>query len=399
MTERVYLDHNATSPLRPAAREAMLAVLDQVGNPSSVHKEGQTARAAVEKARAQVAKLIGADPQAVIFTSGATEADALALSPEVELSGRPVRCDVLLISAIEHPAVRAGGRFKPEQIELIPVDGAGVVDLSALDAMLTRHRNGGRRALVSVMAANNETGVIQPLREIAKRVHDAEGIFHVDAVQIAGRYPFDIASSGADLISISSHKLGGPQGVGALIAREEGTRVAPLLRGGGQERGGRAGTENVAAIAGFGAAAENAGLTVAEEVGRIAGLRDRLEDGIGKTASDVIVFSNNASRVPNTTCFAVPGITAETALIAFDLEGIALSSGAACSSGKVGISPTLTAMGVAPEFSRGALRVSLGWNTTPADIVRFQEVFTRIHASLTKGLNKTLNKTSRVKAA
>ncbi len=185
-----------------------------------------------------------------------------------------------LISAIEHPAVRAGGRFKAEQIELIPVDDEGVIDLAALDAMLTRHRNGGRRVFVSVMAANNETGAIQPLAEIARRVHDAQGIFHVDAVQIAGRYPFDIASSGADLISISSHKLGGPQGVGALIVREEGTRVSPLLRGGGQERGVRAGTENVAAIAGFGVAAENAALTVTEEVGRIAAAAKNAADYI-----------------------------------------------------------------------------------------------------------------------
>jgi cysteine desulfurase len=381
---RVYLDHNATSPLRPAALQAMAAVLVETGNASSVHKEGQTARARVEQARAQVAKLVAADPRAVIFTSGATEAITLALSPELELSGHPVRCDVLLISAVEHPAVRAGGRFTPERIEIIPVDRAGLVDLAALETMLARHRNGGRRAFVSVMAANNETGVIQPMHEIAERVHAVHGIFHIDAVQIAGRYPFEVATAEADLISISSHKLGGPQGVGALIMRNVDTRTPPLLRGGGQERGARAGTENVAAIVGFGAAAEDAALVVAEEVGRVAGLREQLENGIRSIASNAVIISETVLRVPNTTCFAVPGMAAETTVIAFDLEGIAVSAGAACSSGKVGVSPTLIAMKVEPEVARCAIRVSLGWNTTEADVVRFLEVFTRLHANMTE---------------
>lgn len=381
---RVYLDHNATSPLRPAALQAMAAVLVETGNASSVHKEGQTARARVEQARAQVAKLVAADPRAVIFTSGATEAITLALSPELELSGHPVRCDVLLISAVEHPAVRAGGRFTPERIEIIPVDRAGLVDLAALETMLARHRNGGRRAFVSVMAANNETGVIQPMHEIAERVHAVDGIFHIDAVQIAGRYPFEVATAEADLISISSHKLGGPQGVGALIMRNVDTRTPPLLRGGGQERGARAGTENVAAIVGFGAAAEDAALVVAEEVGRVAGLREQLENGIRSIASNAVIISETVLRVPNTTCFAVPGMAAETTIIAFDLEGIAVSAGAACSSGKVGVSPTLIAMKVESEIARCAIRVSLGWNTTEADVVRFLEVFTRLHASMTE---------------
>lgn len=381
---RVYLDHNATSPLRPAALQAMAAVLVETGNASSVHKEGQTARARVEQSRAQVAKLVAADPRAVIFTSGATEAITLALSPELELSGHLVRCDVLLISAVEHPAVRAGGRFTPERIETIPVDRAGLVDLAALEIMLTRHRNGGRRAFVSVMAANNETGVIQPMHEIAEHVHAVDGIFHIDAVQIAGRYPFELATTEADLISISSHKLGGPQGVGALIVRDADTRIPPLLRGGGQERGARAGTENVAAVVGFGAAAEDATLVVAEEVGRVAGLREQLENGIRSIASNAVIISETALRVPNTTCFAVPGMAAETTVIAFDLEGIAVSAGAACSSGKVGISPTLIAMKVEPEVARCAIRVSLGWNTTEADVVRFLEVFTRLHANMTE---------------
>jgi cysteine desulfurase len=389
--DRVYLDHNATSPLRPAAREAMLAALSETGNASSVHREGQAARARVEHARAQVAGLVGADPQTITFTSGATEAIATALSPELELSGSATPCDVLLISAIEHPAVRAGGRFAADKIEIIPVDGTGLVDLAALDVMLACHKGAGRRPLVSVMAANNETGVIQPLSEIAKLVHAAGGALHVDAVQIVGRYPFDLETSGADLISISSHKLGGPQGAGAFIARNAGTRVPPLLRGGGQERGARAGTENVAAIAGFGAAAEEAANTIAEGVGRLATMREQVENGIRTILPSAAIFSEAALRVPNTTCFAVPGMTAETALIAFDLAGVAVSSGSACSSGKVAVSETLKAMKVDPALAKGAIRVSTGWSTQDGDIARFLEVFARVYAPVVK--------TSRTKAA
>lgn len=388
---RVYLDHNATSPLRPAAREAMLSALAETGNASSIHREGQAARARVERARAQVAVLVGVNPQAVVFTSGATEAVATALSPELELSGREVTCDVLLISAIEHPAVRAGGRFAAEKIEIIPVDGKGLIDLAALEVMLARHKGAGRRPFVSVMAANNETGVIQPLNEIAKLVHTVEGVFHVDAVQLVGRYPFDLETSSADLISISSHKLGGPQGAGAMIARNAETRVPPLVRGGGQERGARAGTENVAAIAGFGAAAEEAANVLAEEVGRLATIRERLESGIKTILPSAVVFSEPALRVPNTTCLAVPGMTAETALIAFDLEGVAVSSGSACSSGKVAASETLKAMKIDTALAKGAIRVSTGWNTADVDIVRFLEVFARVYAPTIKA--------SRTKAA
>ncbi len=383
--DRIYLDHNATSPLRPAAREAMTAVLAAPGNASSTHREGQAARARVEQARAQIARLVGADPRAVVFTSGATEADGLALTPELELSGREVKCDVLLISAVEHPAVRVGGRFKQEQIETVPVDAAGVIDLKALELTLARHKGAGRRPFVSVMAANNETGVIQPLAEIAARVHAVDGVFHVDAVQIPGRYPFDLAASGADLICVTAHKLGGPQGAGALIARDDKTRVPSIIRGGGQERGARAGTENVLAIVGFGAAAEDAALKVSEEAGRLANLREKLEKGLRAVAPDTVIFSEAALRVPNTTYYAVPGITAETSLIAYDLEGVAVSSGSACSSGKVAASPVLSAMQADPEIARCAIRVSTGWSTTDVDIVRFLEVFSGLHAKQKKG--------------
>ena len=381
-TERVYLDHNATAPLRPAAREAMSAALAVVGNASSVHAEGRAARARIEAAREQVAALVGAGPRAVTFTSGATEAIAQALSPAIEIGGNIVHLDVLLVSAVEHPAVRSGGRFSADKIETIAVDRDGVVDLAALDESLARHRAAGRRALVSVMAANNETGVIQPIAEIAQGVRDAGGILHSDAVQIAGKLPFDLVASGADLISISSHKLGGPQGTGALIVRSEEIRVPPLMRGGGQERGARAGTENVAVIAGFGAAAEDALHTLASEPGRLARLRDAAEAGIKAAAPGAIVLSAGARRLPNTLCFAVPGIAAETAIIAFDLEGIALSAGAACSSGKVGPSEALKAMQVAPEVAKGAMRVSIGWDTNERDISRFLDVWKCVYLNL-----------------
>ena len=381
--ERVYLDHNATSPLRPAARTAMRDAFVH-GNASSVHAEGRAARARVERARVQVAALVGADPRAVTFTSGATEANASALSPELRIDGRNVRCDVLLVSGVEHPSVRAGGRFAADRIEIIPVDRDGVVDLAALDALLARHREADRRAFVSVMAANNETGAIQPVAEIAARVHAANGIFHSDAVQAAGKLPFSIVASGADIISISSHKLGGPQGVGALIERNEDSRVPPLLRGGGQERGRRAGTENVAAIVGFGVAAEQAAGDVVSEARRVAELRDAAETGVRAVASEAVVLSAGAERLPNTLCFAVPGVAAETAVIAFDLDGIAVSAGAACSSGKVGPSETLAAMQVAPEVARAAIRVSVGWSTTDNDISRFLEVWKRVYLNLSQ---------------
>lgn len=379
--ERVYLDHNATAPLRPAACAAMIEALD-AGNASSVHSEGRAARARIEGAREQVARLVGADPRAVTMTSGATEANALALSPEFQINGETVRCGALLVSGVEHPSVRAGGRFPPDQVETIPVDRNGVVDLAALDGMLDHRRGAGVRALVSVMSANNETGVIQPVAEIARRVHAADGIFHTDAVQSAGRVALDLVACGADLISVSSHKLGGPQGAGALIARDEDFRVPALLRGGGQERGRRAGTENVPAIVGFGAAAAEAARDLSVEGPRLRALREAAEGGIRAVAPDAVFLSDGVERLPNTICFAVPGIAAETAVIAFDLEGIALSAGAACSSGKVGPSEALAAMHVQREVARGAVRVSLGWSTSESDISRFLDVWKRVYDKL-----------------
>ncbi len=256
MSERVYLDWNATAPLRPEARAAMIAAFDLVGNPSSVHHEGRTARQLIEEARERVAALVGAEPRNVVFTSGGTEANVMALSPALETPENKSGFDRLMTSAVEHASVRAGGSFASHQVEEIPVSGDGVVDIGALERRLIElQRQGARPPLVSIMAANNETGVIEPVEAAAAVVHAAGGLLHVDAVQVAGRIPFDISRTGADLITVSAHKLGGPKGVGALIKRSATLHLAePLLSGGGQERGARAGTENVAGIAGFGAA-------------------------------------------------------------------------------------------------------------------------------------------------
>jgi cysteine desulfurase len=377
---RAYFDWNATAPLRPEARAAMLAALDGPRNPSSVHAEGRAARKIVEEARGKVAALVGADPQAVVFTSGATEANTLALTPDI--AGAPRR-DRLVVSAIEHPSVRSGGRFASGQMAELAVTPEGVVDLDALPAAIA----GARHPLVSVMLANNETGAIQPVRQVADIVHAAGGLMHVDAVQAAGRIPIRMDELGADFLSLSSHKVGGPQGAGALV-RSAGLSPEPLIRGGGQERGLRAGTENVAAIAGFGAAAEAALRGLATEPARQAALRGRLEVELRRLTPDLVIFAEQASRLPNTSLAATPGTRAETALIAFDLKGIALSSGAACSSGKVQTSHVLAAMGIAPDLARAALRISLGWNTTESDLETLLEAWKPTVSSLRRGYGR-----------
>jgi cysteine desulfurase len=371
MNQRVYLDHNATSPLRPQVRAAVMHALDLDGNPSSVHAEGRAARAAVEEARVKVAALVGARPENVIFTSGGTEANALALaSPAGEDSWH------LYLSAIEHPSVLARGCFHRETTTVLPVTSDGLADLDALAAKLEKHKPGGWRPLVSLMAANNETGALQPIEQAAEIVQDAGGILHTDAVQRAGRLPIDIEVLGADMLTLSGHKIGGPKGVGALILCE-GWRVAPLLKGGGQEGRRRAGTENVPGIVGFGVAAE---LAAAElpRMGEVAKRRDALEARLRETTPDLVVLSGEAPRLPNTSAIAVPGVKAETLVIGLDLEGVAVSAGAACSSGKVEASHVLAAMGVAPEISHGAIRVSLGLGTTDTDIESFLKVFSRL---------------------
>jgi cysteine desulfurase len=377
---RAYLDWNATAPLRSEARAAMLQALELAGNPSSVHAEGRAARRAVELARMQVATLVGADPSGVIFTSGGTEANALALSPGWT-AGRGARTpDRLLVSAIEHPSVLQGGRFAPKQVMQIPVTPAGMVDLDALRILLK-----DTPALVSITLANNETGIIQPIREAAAIVHEAGGLLHVDAVQAIGRIECDLNALGADLLTISGHKIGGPKGSGALIRREALHLAEPLIRGGGQERGLRAGTENVAAIAGFGAAAEAAGIGREAEAARMAALRERLEAGLRAATPEVIVFGQDQARLPNTTLFTHPGLRAETAVIAFDLEGVAVSSGSACSSGKVQPSHVLEAMAVEPQLARGAIRISSGFATIEHDMDQGLKAWLKLSESLLKG--------------
>ncbi|MGE5259398.1 MAG: cysteine desulfurase family protein, partial [Actinomycetota bacterium] len=367
MNQRSYLDYNATAPLRPEVREAVCAALDLSGNPSSVHAEGRAARAAIEAAREKVAKLAGAASEDVIFTSGGTESNALALAAQ---GGSAWHC---YLSAVEHPSVLSGGRFYRETTTIISVTEDGVVDLSVLARELEKHHLGGWRPFVSLMVANNETGAIQPVAEAAKLVHDAGGLLHSDAVQAPGRMPLDLGELGADLLSLSAHKIGGPKGVGALVLKP-GVSVEPLLKGGAQERRRRAGTENLAGIVGFGVAAELAVSDLAK-AGEVGALRDQLEEGALAVAPEALTVAGNVKRLPNTSCIAVPGAKSETLVIGLDLEGIAVSAGSACSSGKVEASHVLRAMGIEPELAQGAIRVSLGIGTTSHDIERFLGAF------------------------
>ena len=379
MPDRVYLDWNATAPLRPEAREAMAAAWDHSGNPSSVHAEGRQARGLVEQARATIAGAVGALPRNIVFTSGGTEANALALTPGLRRgSAFPVKR--LLVSAIEHASVLAGGRFQLETIGTVGVTSAGLLDLDRLRAML----EGASPALVSVMLANNETGAVQPVVEAGEIVHSAGGLLHVDAIQAFGKIPFDINAMNADLVTLSAHKIGGPKGVGALVLAEGLPGPEALLRGGGQEMGRRAGTENVAGIAGFGAAAKAAMAVLEKDAIWLRNLQNRLENGLRQTPG-VMVFAEAVTRLPNTTLFTLPGLKAETAVIGFDLAGIAVSSGSACSSGKVQPSHVLKAMGFGPDLAQGAVRLSLGWSTSDADVDRCLEAWRKLADTLLRG--------------
>jgi len=384
MADQIYLDWNATTPLRPEAREATAAAMDLSGNPSSVHAEGRRARRLVEDARATIAGAVGALARNVIFTSGGTEANALALTPGLRrASGAPV--ERLAVSAIEHASVLAGGRFPAQAISTIGVTRSGLVDLDRLRGMLA----GTPPTFVSIMLANNETGAVQPVTEAGEIVHSAGGLLHVDAIQAFGKIPFDINALNADLLTLSAHKIGGPKAAGALVLGEGLLGPEPLLRGGGQERGHRAGTENVAGIAGFGAAVSAALSTVDRDAIRLEGLRNHLERGLRQTP-EMIVFSDDVTRLPNTTLFTVPGLNAETAVIGFDLAGIAVSSGSACSSGKVQPSHVLQAMGFGPKLAQGAVRLSLGWSTSEADIDRCLKAWRKLVGTLLRGGDETL---------
>jgi cysteine desulfurase len=349
-----YLDWNATAPLRPETAAAITAALAHCGNPSSVHRWGRAARQMVERAREAVAALVGGDPEGVVFVSGGTEANHLALFG----SGR----ERVLASAVEHSSVLQA----MPAAERIAVDADGIVDLTRLNQQLAADP---RPALISVMLANNETGVIEPVAEIAAIAHRHGALFHCDAVQAAGKIPVDVAAIGADLVSLSAHKLGGPPGIGALIVRGM-AELSPMIRGGGQERGRRAGSENLPGIAGFAAAAVAAMDGLAGYDG-VRQLRDSLDASLITAAPEAIVIGAAAWRLPNTTVIALPGLSAETQIIALDLDGVMVSAGAACSSGKVGPSHVLQAMGAAPEIAGCTIRISLGWSTMEAEIDHF----------------------------
>ncbi|MBN9670449.1 cysteine desulfurase family protein [Roseibium aggregatum] len=369
----IYLDHNAGAPLRPRARDVMIEVLNDPGNASSVHAHGRRARGRIEAAREQVARLCDVKARAVTFVSGGTEANMTALTPAWQDRGAPVYLDKLVMSAVEHPSVLSGGRFATADQISIGVDSQGRVRLDELELAV----KDAEQSLVSIMVANNETGVVQPLREIGTIVKTYGHFLHLDAVQAAARMPIDMDAWQADVLTLSAHKFGGPQGAGAVVVGSTARVPSALMTGGGQENWRRAGTENVAAIAGFGAAAEEA-LEEAVDTRHFADMQTRLESGIKAVCPGTVVFGEASGRLANTTCFAVPGIPAETALIAFDLEGISVSSGSACSSGKVSVSHVLTAMGVGEELARCALRVSTGWKTTEAEIDRFLSVWPKI---------------------
>lgn len=388
-TPRAYLDHNATTPVRPEVADAIARALMLPGNPSSVHGEGRAARAAVERARAQVAALVGAKAENVVFTSGGTEANATVLSPGLmDCDGRRdcvrVPASLLLHGASEHSCVRDGHRFPAAAVEAIPVDANGSADLGWLEARLARFaaERPGERALISLHLANNETGVIQPLGAVAALAKCFGALVHSDAVQAAGKIAIDIEALGVDVLTLSAHKFGGPKGVGVIVLRNGALDLADKpMRGGGQERGWRAGTENVPGIVGMGLAAQSAGQRLASEGVRLAVLRDRLEAGLRALAPDTVIFGAAAPRLPNTSAFATRGVRSETALIMLDLAGVALSSGSACSSGKVRRSHVLDAMGVDPAMSAGALRASLGWTTCEADIDNFLAAYAKALAA------------------
>ena len=365
--QRLYLDHNATTPLHPAVIDRMTEALrEEFGNPSSVHHFGQRAKAAIDEARSAVAALIGADPPEIVFTSGGTEGDNIAIrgvAEALEATGRRH----LIASAIEHEAVLNTLKALAKRgwkTTLLAVGESGIVSPESLRAALT-----DETALVSVMHANNEIGTIQPIAELARLAHERGALFHTDAVQSAGKIPIDVKALGVDLLSISAHKFYGPKGVGAIWIRR-GLRLLPPTTGGKQERSRRAGTENVASIVGMGVAAKVAQLKMKDEAARTAALRDRLEEGVVRTVPGTVINGTRGSRVPNTTNISFDRVEAESLLIALDLEGVAVSTGSACSSGTLEPSHVLKAMGFPAHRTQNSIRFSLGTGNTEADIDR-----------------------------
>jgi len=382
--QRAYMDWNATAPLLDEARQAFLRVSLLDGNPSSVHQEGRALRREIETARRIVAEAVGAKAANLTFTSGATEAANMVLTPDFRMGRAPLKISRLYVSAVEHKAVFDGGRFASENVVVAPVDHHGVIDLDALQALLSEHDASEGLPMVALMAANNETGVLQPIAAAAKLAHAKGGVMVVDAVQALGRIELDIEAMDADFLILSSHKIGGPKGAGALIARGETMMPAALLRGGGQEKGHRSGTENAGAIAGFAAAALKAAEAITERAEMLATRRDQIEADLQALAPEITIHCRDVARLPNTTFFSLDGLKSETGQIAFDLEGIALSAGSACSSGKVGESHVLKAMGLDPRM--GALRISIGAETTQADIDLLLAAFQKVSGRLGKGV-------------
>lgn len=364
---RTYLDYNATAPLLPEAREAAIQAFDLVGNASSVHGEGREARALVEEARDSVAALLGAKSSEVVFTCGATEANNWVLSAGWE---------TVFVAGIEHESVLAPASTGRSDLIDIPVGADGVAAVGSLADESTALHEAGRKVLVSLQMANNETGVLQPVAEMIGLVHSSGWASHSDATQAVGRVPIDFAALGLDYLSMSGHKIGAPKGVGVLVIRE-GAELASFMKGGGQERRRRAGTENIAAIAGLGAAASGACQSLAriEEIRR---LRDRLEAGVRAVTPDVQIIGGEVPRICNTSCLALPGKSAPSLLIKLDLAGIAVGAGSACSSGKIGGSHVMQAMGIAPAIAEAAIRVSLGWESTMDDVDAFLQAWSQI---------------------
>ncbi|WP_039758639.1 cysteine desulfurase family protein [Bartonella queenslandensis] len=372
--KRRYFDHNATTPLKKMARMTLLESLEIFGNPSSVHKEGRAAKILLQKARRQIAEKLKTDPDNIVFTSGASEAAMTLLTPFYTMGNAKVQFSHLYLGATEHPSVAEGGRFARELISVIAVDQDGLIQQDKLVLLLRAHDKTKGLPLVAIQAANSETGVIQPLKEITAIVRDLGGTLIVDLTQYVDKNFVDIHQLGGDFFILSAHKVGGPKGVGAFVSCGNLLMPHPLIIGGGQERGLRGGTEALPLIAAFGAAM--ADCFTQEEIKRLIYLRNKLEDGLQKISQDIEIFGKRVKRLPNTTYFTVKNIKAETMQIAFDLEGFAVSAGSACSSGKVKQSKVLEAMGY--HVPNGAIRISIGRDTTSEDIDDFLLFFSRM---------------------
>jgi len=365
MKMRHYMDYNATTPLSPGAKAALVGALDIVGNPSSVHKEGRLAKSAMQLARRDISNFVNVDSENLVFTSGASEAATILLTPHYRMGRSPLKMSHLYIGATEHPCIASGGRFPQGQISVVGVDTNGIINFDELEVRLTQHDKSQGVALVAIQAANNETGVVQPIRQIAEIVRRFGGVLIVDAVQYVGKLPFDATNFGGDFFMISAHKIGGPKGVGAIFSSGGLIAPEPWNKAGGQERGLRGGTEALPLIVAFGRAAHDAQTTV-EQRSSIKSLRDFFENRLTTIFPTAVIFGSNVERLPNTSFFIIPGFEAETMQIALDLAGFAVSSGSACSSGKVAESAVLRAMGV--SNSARATRVSIGPETRKQDM-------------------------------